>query len=165
MGLVVGIAGVSRAGKTSLATQIKEYEERLITVILPMDEFVAPEKEFPKINGVPNWEIPESVDYTKLIKSIKENKPVTDLILVEGILIYNNRVLWDLFDIRLFIDLSEKDFFKRKNQDHRWNESGWYLKHIWDSHLTHGTIHQEECKHINGAQEFDLNKITKWLNL
>ena len=74
MGLVVGIAGVSRAGKSTLAAEIKENSKGLITEILSMDDFVVPEKNFPKINGLPDWESPATVDYSKLIRTIREKK-------------------------------------------------------------------------------------------
>ncbi len=159
MGLVVGIAGVSRAGKSTLAAEIKENSKGLITEILSMDDFVVPEKDFPKINGLPDWESPATVDYLRLIRTIREKKLLTDLLLLEGILIYNNQELRDLMEVKFFVDLSKIDFFSRKKQDNRWRVPEWYVQHIWDSHLIHGTIHREDCYHLKGSEAFDIEHI------
>jgi len=165
MGLVVGIGGVSRAGKTTLAKMISEWFSSYKSITFPMDKYVKNEEEIPKIKNLTDWEIPESVDYPNLISIIKKKRSSVDLVIVEGILIYNYPGLWELMDVKLFIDIPEKEFYSRRLRDKRWMEPDWFLDHVWNSFVIHGTIHQENCIHINGTEIFEKDKIEKFIKL
>ncbi|MCH7513305.1 MAG: hypothetical protein IH947_05090 [Bacteroidetes bacterium] len=108
MGLVVGIGGVSRAGKSTLSKRLKNRLPGIRIIILDMDDFVFPENEMPRINDEPDWETPESIDYTKLSGRINETKAEYDLVIVEGILIFCDESLNSLIDKKLFLKENEK---------------------------------------------------------
>lgn len=165
MGLVVGIGGVSRAGKSTLASQISEMYPELKVQIINMDKFVLPQKDIPLIHGVTDWEIPESVDYPQLTQAVEESKLRTDLVLVEGILIYNDPNLLQKFDLKIFVDIPKSVFERRKKNDDRWEIPSWFMKHIWASYLKFGQVHKNECIIVNGTKPFDQQQIKNIFNL
>ena len=66
--MVIGIGGVSRAGKTALAKRLAKHfrKEGLSTDILHQDEFVYPDEEIPKVRDKVDWEHPGSIDFERL---------------------------------------------------------------------------------------------------
>ena len=69
--MIIGIGGVSRSGKSTLAALIyRLYTEGGQTaIVLAQDDFVFPTEQIPKIrNGSEeeiDWEIPESIDFQR----------------------------------------------------------------------------------------------------
>ena len=127
--LIIGIAGGSGSGKTTLALRLKarfgEEEVRLI----PHDSYYKRHDELPyEKRCLLNYDHPDAFDNDLLIEQLQALKagqavdcPVYDytihdrspetlevrptkVILVEGILIFENKALRDLMDIKIFVD-------------------------------------------------------------
>jgi uridine kinase len=126
--MIIGIAGGSGSGKTTLAQNIKEVFNEEV-VILCHDYYYkanegSPFEERKKLN----YDHPDSFDTDLLIEQLKELKegrtiyhPVysfvehtrlnqtievkpAKVIIIEGILIFENKELCDLMDIKVFVD-------------------------------------------------------------
>ena len=126
--MVIGIAGGSGSGKTTLAENIREVFNDEV-VILCHDYYYKSNKEISLDERKKlNYDHPNSFDTDLLIQQLKELKegkmifhPVysfvehtrlndtveikpTKVIIVEGILIFENKELCDLMDIKVFVD-------------------------------------------------------------
>jgi uridine kinase len=132
--LIIGIAGGSGSGKTTvvraIANQLKEN-----VVVIPQDSYYkdlshASEEE----KRTHNFDHPDSVDFELLheqLQELKEGKTVeqpiysyltcgrskdetltvkpADIIIVEGILIFTDHKLRELMDIKIFVDADDDD--------------------------------------------------------
>lgn len=104
-----------------------------------MDRFTRPENELPMINGTPNWEVPESVDYSKIMATIKIASINHEFIIVEGILIYANEALNKLYDCTIYLELSKNTYLTRRKHEKRWGEEpAWYQKYVWEAYRQFG---------------------------
>ena len=126
--IVIGIAGGTGSGKSTLVKKIKEeFHDR--TTIMSHDFYYKQHNDitFEQRKKL-NYDHPESFDTDLMIEHIRElasgreiQRPVYDFtihnrvddtvtvkpakaIIVEGILIFENKELRDMFDIKLFID-------------------------------------------------------------
>ena len=126
--IVIGIAGGTGSGKSTLVKKIKEeFNDR--TTILSHDFYYKQHNDitFEQRKKL-NYDHPDSFDTDLMIEHIRElasgreiQRPVYDftihnrvddtvavkpakVIIVEGILIFENKELRDMFDIKLFID-------------------------------------------------------------
>ena len=68
--MIIGIGGVSRAGKTTLAEWLRNQFPEKKTHIICQDDFVFPTDRIPRINNRINWEHPDSIDHEAFRKSI-----------------------------------------------------------------------------------------------
>ncbi len=126
--LIIGIAGGTASGKTSIANSIQEEFKSKLTV-LRHDNYY---KNFSNLDfderAKLNYDHPNTYETSLLIqhiKALKNNIPIetpiysfeehlrtkrtkkllpTPIIIVEGILIFENRELRDLLDIKIFVD-------------------------------------------------------------
>lgn len=141
MGTIIGIGGVSRAGKTSLAQSIKKSIQTGTIKILHQDEFIVPLKEIPLINGKTDWERPESLDFTTFRNEIITAAKNFDYVVAEGLMVYWKPEIYSLFDKKVFLHIEKDIFLNRKTIDFRWeNEPDWYIEHIWENHFIYGQI-------------------------
>ena len=126
--LVIGIAGGSGSGKTTLTTRLAEQFPEEVTVIRHDDYYKHYEDLTLEERKLLNYDHPNAFDTELLIRHLMELKqgrpvecPVYDyavynrsgrtrtiqprqVVIVEGILIFENRSLCDLMDIRVFVD-------------------------------------------------------------
>jgi uridine kinase len=141
--LVIGIAGGSGSGKTTVAQTILQRVGPERISFLQHDAYYKPLSGLPPTQRVDvNFDHPNSLEtelLTKHILQLKEGRPVevpiydfsthtrTDrtytvqprgVILVEGILIFTEVNLRDLFDVKLFVDTdSDLRFIRRLERD------------------------------------------------
>jgi len=125
---VIGIAGGTGSGKTTLATKLKSAIPE-DSIILSHDFYYHANADIPFEQRVMmNYDHPNSFDTDLMIKDIKKLKSgqaidygqysfetytktsktvhlePTRVIIVEGILIFDNKELLDLMDIKIFVD-------------------------------------------------------------
>lgn len=139
--MMIGVGGCSRAGKTTLAELIMWYyrKQNRRAIAIHQDDYVKPLDQIPLINGVTDWETPESIDFELLRKSLHFHQDHFDVIVLEGILTFANEDLNTSFDQAFFVDISHDTFFQRRGAETRWGaEPTWYLDHVWKSFQTHG---------------------------
>jgi uridine kinase len=139
----IGIAGGSGSGKTTVANVILERVGRGRISYLPHDAYYRDLSELPRNQRMEvNFDHPNSLESDLLVKHIEALKkwqsvdlPLYDfthhcrtdkfvtiqpqpVILVEGILIFSERTLRELFDVKIFVDTdSDIRFIRRLQRD------------------------------------------------
>ncbi len=136
--LVIGIAGGSGSGKTTVVSAItKQLKERV--VVIPQDSYYKDSSHLPlEERQKINFDHPDAIDFKLLCNQLKELKagkaiqqPVysyltcsrsktetitvtpADVIIIEGILIFTCKELRDQMDIKLFVDADDDDRLMR----------------------------------------------------
>lgn len=141
--LVIAIAGGSGSGKTTVACQILERVGSHRIAYLPHDAYYRNLNDLPPAQRTQiNFDHPDSLESSLLIEHIKKLKnwepidlPVYDftthtrtnetkrispqrVILVEGILIFAEAELRNLFDVKIFVDTdADLRFIRRLRRD------------------------------------------------
>jgi len=167
MAIIVGIGGVSRAGKTFLAEKIALERPSGIRSILPQDEFVKPKHEIPLINGHIDWESPESIDFPGYKNAIIKASVHPGILIAEGLLTFFDPGIVQLFNKIIFISLTFEEFRRRKQTDLRWGkEPEWYIRHIWDSYLHYGQCPAvgTDTMFIKGEMDFNIAEVMKFID-
>ena len=130
---VLGVAGGSASGKTTIINKVKEYFGNDIVVISHDSYYKAHDEMTFEERCKLNYDHPDSFesdrmveDVRKLIKGYSVEVPVYDycahnrskdtvtiepktVILMEGILVLENRELRDLMDVKIFVDADADD--------------------------------------------------------
>ena len=126
--MIIGIAGGSGSGKTTLARNIAEHFGERISVLRHDDYYKAQSDISEAERAKLNYDHPDAFDTPLLISHLKAlkqgqavNSPVYDyrihdrskdirrvdatrVIILEGILIFENRELLELMDMKIFVD-------------------------------------------------------------
>lgn len=136
--LVVGIAGGTGSGKTTVVKKIINQLPQESVSLLPQDSYYIDNGHLPLEQRLEmNFDHPNSVEFELLIKHIKElrsgksiKQPIysyltctrseetieitpKELIIVEGILVLTNAELRKLFDIKVFVHADADDRLNR----------------------------------------------------
>lgn len=139
--LIVGIAGGSGSGKTTVANVVMERLGPSHIAYLPHDAYYRGTADMPpEQRDAVNFDHPDSLETSLLVEHIRDLKdgrpvdlPVYDfathlrtrqtkriepnqVILVEGILIFCDPTLRDLFDLKIFVDTDPDIRFIRRLQ-------------------------------------------------
>lgn len=170
--MVIGIAGVSRSGKTSLAFLIKRIMEQRgdTAVVLSQDDFVFAENDIPKIRHRTDWECPESINFQKYRQAIVDKQVVYQHIITEGLLNFWDTETDTLFNRRLFTIVDKSTFLNRRLQEKRWGfEPKWFIEHVWRSYLKYGQTVLAQPKNgvllLSGNEAFDEDLIARFLGI
>jgi uridine kinase len=141
--LIVGIAGGSGSGKTTLVREILKLLPGQSVVVIPQDAYYKDNSQLSlEERRRINYDHPDSIDTDLLVKHLAALKagrsierptydfttytrqPATvhvepvDVIIVEGILILENRRLRELMDLKLFVDTdADIRFIRRLTRD------------------------------------------------
>lgn len=135
MVLVVGIAGGSASGKTTIARKAAENLGKN-ALILSQDRFYKSHSEIPEFNGEKNFDCPESFDWELIkncIASLKNSRdfraPIyeyengrtgfekihsAEIIIFEGILALHDNELNKEMDLKFFVNAPEAERFARR---------------------------------------------------
>jgi uridine kinase len=162
----IAIGGVSRSGKTFLAKMLGSILPG--SVIIHQDTYIPDKKNIPVIRDHLDWERPEAIDWQAFKNAIDVAGQNFRYVIIEGLLVFYDEVLNQLYDKNIFIYLSKEVFVQRKRADLRWGaEPDWYIEHIWQSHLSYGTFPSiiQKPVIINGEENFELDRILKQLNM
>lgn len=164
--MIIGIGGISRAGKSFLADAIGQlYSKKGKSVrILEQDHYVFPVDQIPRIRDHVDWEVPASIDWPRLLGDCEAAAREVDLLVVEGLLLYSHEGLRAAIDYLIHITLDYETFLTRKRQDLRWGrEPEWYIRYIWEAHQEHGQPHRKPDLVLDGAVGFDLKRVEEVL--
>ena len=158
---IIGIAGISGAGKTYIINKIKEEFESNVSV-LSMDNYYRKIQEQTKdSNGIENFDLPEAINVENLIKDIKElvngnvikltiyqfNNPnkseeITSIyprkiLIVEGLFTFHYHQINELFDYRIFVEADlELTLNRRLKRDiEERNIDSKMVYYQWENHV------------------------------
>jgi uridine kinase len=132
--LVIGIAGGTGSGKTTVVRKIIDRLPAGEVVVLPQDSYYRDSSHIPLEERLEiNFDHPDSIEFDLLIEHIKALKtghsieqPIysyltctraeetitiapRDVVIIEGILILTNPELRDLMDLKVFVDADADD--------------------------------------------------------
>lgn len=136
--LIIGIAGGTGSGKTTVVNRIMELLPRGEVVVIPQDSYYKDSSHLPlEQRQEINFDHPESIEFELLVEHIgrlkrgepveqpiysyltctraKETVPIQPkhVIIVEGILIFSSEELRKLMDIKVFVDADADDRLSR----------------------------------------------------
>ena len=127
--LLIGVAGGSASGKSHLTKKLRERFGEHITVILQDDYYKAHDNLTYEERAALNYDAPDAFDNDRMIRdltALKEGREITApvydytihnrskeerhisptrVIIVEGILVFADPALCELFDLKLFVDV------------------------------------------------------------
>ena len=133
--LIIGIAGGTGSGKTTVVKEITKLLSDSEIVVIPQDSYYKDNSHLPLEERLElNFDHPESIDFKLLVKQIKDlkaNKAIEQpiysyltcsrsstetvhvepahIIIVEGILIFTCAELRNVLDIKVFVDADAVD--------------------------------------------------------
>jgi nicotinamide/nicotinate riboside kinase len=162
--MFIGIGGVSRSGKSSLAMAICNYYrgQDKTSMILTQDDFVKPLREIPRIKTETDWEHPASLRHAVLRQTLAFYTLHFDVIILDGFLAFYDPDLVVKYDLKIFIEISKPTFLKRKAEDKRWGFiPEWYFEHIWTSYERYGIPENLDASYVrlNGEIEYSVPEI------
>jgi len=137
--IVIGIAGGSASGKTTVTQSILDQLDRNYVAFFSHDSYYKDLKEFESEDPrLINFDHPSSLDTELLIQHLKQirknevvQRPCYDfktfrrlketvavepapIVIVEGILIFSSKPLRDLMDIKIFVDTEDDERLIRR---------------------------------------------------
>jgi len=157
--LVIGVCGGTGSGKTTIVGRIISALPESSVLVLQQDHYY---RDFPDLpldqRAKENFDHPNSVDSALFVEDVRQlrggqaiERPVYDFtqhrrsphtvrleprpaLIVEGILIFENRLLRELMDIKIFVDTdADLRFIRRLGRDMR--ERGRTLESVVDQYL------------------------------
>ena len=166
--MIIGIGGVSNAGKSTLSKRIVEkLSADRECIILCQDDYVYPQSQIPKVKDMTDWECPESINFKEFIADINRYRETHDVVIAEGLFAFHLDELTKIYDKSIFIQIPKKLFLERKAKDDRWGpEPDWYIEHIWSSFLKYGNLEgvYDNLYFIDGMKEKDIDSILDYIN-
>ncbi|MCB9182315.1 MAG: uridine kinase [Flavobacteriales bacterium] len=136
---LVGVAGGSGSGKTSLVRSLRASLPATLTCVVSQDDYYLPkEMQALDANGQVNFDLPTAVDLDGLerdLRSLIQGSPImrteytfnqegreprmvemhpAPVVLVEGLFVLHHQPIRDLFDLKVFIDASEASQLERR---------------------------------------------------
>lgn len=165
--MIIAIGGVSTAGKTTLASRLREHFQDRNVSLLCQDDFVFPVEQIPRIKNRVDWEHPDSIDHQKLLQAILAEHKQNDIVIVEGLMVFWHEESRKHFDKCIYIEISRSLFLERKSVDTRWGyEPKWYVEHIWKSFRKYGIPeHQTKMLKLDGSKNIELNQVIKFIGI
>ena len=146
-GLVVALAGASRAGKSTLAKAVQsrmaKANQEVYSTVLAQDAFRM-RGSVQSENGKRSWEHEMLTDWPKLVESIKSEKTRCDVVIVEGYLLVANEQLTELVDRWVHVASTCEQCCQRRGaypKEEDLGEQGWtsassyVLGAVWPKHM------------------------------
>ena len=137
--LIIGIAGGTGSGKTTLVHQIKKnFSSEKVCVISQDSYYKSTDHLSDDERSKINFDHPNAIDFELLVAQLKQlksginiaqpvysflthnrtkdvvNTSATKVVIVEGILIFNHEELRNLFDIKLFVHVDSDERLVRR---------------------------------------------------
>ncbi|QIK57705.1 uridine kinase [Erysipelothrix sp. HDW6A] len=159
--IIIGIAGGSASGKSSIANILKErYVETQSVVIIKMDDYYNDQSNLPmEVRYKTNYDHPFAFDMNLLVNDMQKlkkgqsvDKPVydfmnhtrseftekvdcSDVIVLEGLMVLENEEVRNLLDIKVFVDTAaDVRFIRRLKRDV--NKRGRSMESVVDQYMT-----------------------------
>lgn len=196
--MVIGICGGSGSGKTTLLNRIAERYQTLNPAVFSLDNYYkAIEEQAKDENGVVNFDLPTALNKDKLVRDLKKlisgktieiveyqfntgkNKHVlitldpSELIIVEGLFVFEYAEVHELLDFSIFVDVDPSIQLDRRI--YRDQESRGYSRseilYQWEHHVMpcyENFLAPHETKadfiyHNDSRSEKDFNRLIRVL--
>lgn len=162
MGSIIGIGGVSCTGKSDFASKLVAHLGEDQCFVLSQDDYVFPEDQIPMIKDHIDWEVPGSIDFTRIYQTVHEKISSYSWVIVEGLMAFWDQVLFNEMDVKIFMEIGRPEFIRRKRIDLRWGrEPDWYIEYVWEAYLKYGRFpaHGSPDIRINGEKPVDIASI------
>ncbi len=137
--VLVGITGGSASGKTTFIKKLSEIFNANQICVISQDHYYKPlSEQIQDENGEVNFDLPEAIDFDRLLKDIKQlqkgqqvelveytfNNPKKfpkkltwmprPIIIIEGLFIFYHPKVAKVFDLKLFIEANQEVMLKRR---------------------------------------------------
>lgn len=161
--MIIGICGGSGSGKTTLLKRLAKTFESLNPSVFSMDNYYLPiEMQQLDANGEINFDLPTALDRKQLtedLQNLANGNPIevkeyhfnappdknvlitidsSDLIIVEGLFLFEYKEVHELLDFSIFIDVDQEVQLDRRL--YRDQETRGYTREAivyqWDNHVT-----------------------------
>jgi uridine kinase len=143
MGILIGIGGISRAGKSKLSEYLQQHISN--AEVIHQDNFVKPKHEIPTVRGRVDWEHPDSINWTTLAKEIDKSLETHSYTLLEGLFAFYHKEIESRMSLKIHLSLDKQRFLDLKKIDERWGEEpDWFIEHIWQSYLLYGQVNDKK---------------------
>lgn len=142
--LVIGIGGISRAGKSTLTKALIE-ELKPIAVFKIDDYLINPIKKFDETiqNYIIDWEDPVVYDLEKFYLELMQKKEEinstchedkkTKYIIAEGFLLYHRKDITDLLDFKIKLSIDKEICRSRRKNTKHYVSDHYFDEYIWKS--------------------------------
>ena len=128
---IIGIAGGSAGGKTTFARQLQTALADIDVLLLSMDAYFKPEAERPSAVGntgrrYRDDNCPEAFDLPRLRRDAAEaaESGGCRVLIVEGLLTLWDRALYEMLDLRLYVDCrADERIVRRLRRNMQWGYS------------------------------------------
>ena len=156
---VIGIGGLSRSGKSTLALWLHQQLPR--SIMLCHDDFPQDETLIPKVKDRVDWEHPESINWKLWQRAIESQANDCDYLILEGLFQFRQEALPLAPDRLFYLGVAREVFLKARREETRWGpEPEWYLQHVWDSHFQYGLpLPHQPVTRFDPIEESDYPKI------
>ncbi|MBO6517362.1 MAG: uridine-cytidine kinase [Bacteroidia bacterium] len=157
---IIGVAGGSASGKTTLIKRLHELYKPEQLCVISQDHYYRPLSEQQvDDNGEINFDLPQGIDFVRLARDVRKLKQGNEVqiveytfnnpnifpkeitfkpapvIVIEGLFIYTNAKLDDMFDLKLYVEAelevmlqrrlvrdAEERGMTREQIEYQWNE-------------------------------------------
>jgi len=161
MGILIGIGGISRAGKSRLSEYLQKQLQD--AHVIHQDDYVKSEREIPRIKDRLDWEHPDSIHWPGLEESIAESLIKHQYTILEGLFAFYHKEIEDQMSLKIMLSLDKEQFLDLKKVDKRWgDEPNWFIDHIWHSHSLYGTVRDKSTlSRIHNIKDSDYQFIVE----
>lgn len=162
--MLIGIGGVSRSGKSTLARMLVNHfrDSGKTAIVLNQDDFVFPTTQIPRVKDKVDWEHPLSINHDLLWETAQFYIERFEVVIIDGFLAFHDSRLRERYDKRVFVSVSKETFLERKENDLRWGDiPRWFFEHIWESYLLYGIpdFTENEYLRISSESAYDPDQI------
>lgn len=136
--LIIGIAGGTGSGKTTVVRKIQETLPEGAVAVIPLDSYYNDQSHLPlEVRKRTNFDHPDAFEWTLLahqIAELRQGRPIDqptysyitctrleetvrvnpcEVIIIEGIMVLYDKSLRDLMDLKIFVDAGADERFLR----------------------------------------------------
>ncbi|NQU98570.1 hypothetical protein HQ533_03815 [Candidatus Woesearchaeota archaeon] len=176
---LIGFSGPSASGKSTLCSEVIRQIDN--SVLISLDDYWKDPSTFPIVHGYKNWELPENLKLGMLFQNLQDLRSglqtrmpnfvdykyeglktvrPSDFVLAEGFLLFHDKRISDLFDLKFYLDVPEKVIIERRLNRNRSEKSKepYYRRVVVKEYRSHGPIQKARSDIIlDGTEDSYVN--------